>query len=556
MSNARYLEFDSTYRNRNLWPLPGEFDVLISQSGRKDKDTAVDPISNSVNITSWTSNKFNYESPIISGTISGTTNISQSGTQQILVIEFVNPSNIPQTIENYYVGAVIVAELEDSVERRRIIATKLLNIQENILGDIIRLQITVDSAFSSSVVFGETVTITDPTDFNDKSNPLIFVPAGRSGSNAYTGCLLYNETRSLTIGNPVYRVVNSYDMNTHLLTIDTTTSTVQTNTTGPVDDWLANHKYSIRKEPPILGAKITGTALNNNIASSNVASLITTFPPEENYFRNSWIRMIDGASTGNMRKIVRYETYTSVAVGGSSTTVQFPYTASSVSGYYNGAYIQIKNEVKQVTSYDAVTRTVTVDSGFTFTVVSGDTFTFRSIFVAPNFSNKVGIRDQFEILSFSVDNHNPFVYTGSHVSQQQQVCYEIELLNLSLPNKTLSVGAGRRITFYPYVYVEIANVSGASAGMKNTIYSNNPNSSRMVFRAAIDDVPNPNISSFIKVDGDGMVQTLKFRPNDNLRFSVHLPNGQIYETVESENVGPSPPNPEIQISALFSIRRL
>jgi len=78
----------------------------------------------------------------------------------------------------------------------------------------------------------------------------------------------------------------------------------------------------------------------------------------------------------------------------------------------------------------------------------------------------------------------------------------------------------------------------------------------MVFRAAIDDVPNPNISSFIKVDGDGMVQTLKFRPNDNLRFSVHLPNGQIYETVESENVGPSPPNPEIQISALFSIRRL
>jgi hypothetical protein len=550
MSNARYLEFDSTYRNRNLWPLPGEFDVLISQSGRKDKDTAVDPISNAVNITSWTSNEFSNDSATISGTISDTIQpISQTGTQQNLVIEFVNPPNIPQTIENYYVGAVIVAD-SNPVERRRIIATKLLNIQEDISGDIIRLQITVDSAFSSSVVFGQNVTIMDPTDLNDKSNPLIFVPAGRSGSNAYTGCLLYNETRSLTSGTPVYRMINSYDMNTHLLTIDTTTSAVQTNTTGPVDSWLANDKYSIRKEPPILGA------LNNNIASSNVASLITTFHPEENYFRNSWIRMIDGASAGNMRKIVRYETYTSVAVGGSSTTVQFPYTASSVSGYYNGAYIQIKNDVRQVISYDAVTRTVTVDSNFTSPVVAGDTFTFRSIFVTPNFSNTVGSTDRFEILSFSVDNHNPFVYTGSHVSQQQQVCYEIELLNLSLPNKTLSVGEGRRITFYPYVYVEISNVSGASAGMKNTIYSNNPNSSRMVFRAAIDDVPNPNISSFIKVDGDGMVQTLKFRPNDNLRFSVRLPNGQIYETVESENVGPSPPNPDIQISALFSIRRL
>ena len=78
----------------------------------------------------------------------------------------------------------------------------------------------------------------------------------------------------------------------------------------------------------------------------------------------------------------------------------------------------------------------------------------------------------------------------------------------------------------------------------------------MIFRAAIDDVPNPTISSFIKVDGDGMVQTLKFKPNDNLRFSVRLSNGSIYETVEEEHFGPNPPNAEIQLSAVFSVKRL
>ena len=78
----------------------------------------------------------------------------------------------------------------------------------------------------------------------------------------------------------------------------------------------------------------------------------------------------------------------------------------------------------------------------------------------------------------------------------------------------------------------------------------------MVFRATIDDVPNPVISSFVKVDGDGMVQTLKFKPNDNLRFSVRLSDGSVYQTLEPETYGPLPPNPEIQISCLFSIKRL
>ena len=161
-----------------------------------------------------------------------------------------------------------------------------------------------------------------------------------------------------------------------------------------------------------------------------------------------------------------------------------------------------------------------------------------------------------EIMSFTRDNLYPFVYTGSLVSQQEMVCYEIQLLNLVLPNSILKVGEGGRIAFYPYIYVQLSNVSASGAGLKNVIYSNNPNATNVTFRAPIYDVQNPLITAFVKVDGDGMTQTIKFRPNDTLLFSVTLSNGEIYQTEITDNLSPALPNPLAQISALFSMKRL
>ena len=160
----------------------------------------------------------------------------------------------------------------------------------------------------------------------------------------------------------------------------------------------------------------------------------------------------------------------------------------------------------------------------------------------------------YEINQFTRDNAVPFVYTGSLVSQQEMVCYEVELITLVLPNRILV--SGGRSSFYPYVYVELQNVSGTSAGNSNIIYSNNPNATRMLFRASIDDIPNPLVSPFIKIDGDGMVQTIKFKPNDSFKFGVYLPNGKEFDTITPETFSPQPSNPLIQISAVFSMRRL
>ena len=141
------------------------------------------------------------------------------------------------------------------------------------------------------------------------------------------------------------------------------------------------------------------------------------------------------------------------------------------------------------------------------------------------------------------------------VSQQDMVCYEVELLNLVLPNFVLAVAGGGNIAYYPYVYVELSNVSAAGANLKNIIYSNNPNSTRVLFRAAIDDVPNPLTSTFIKIDGDGAVQTIKFKPNDTLRFRVTMQCGQTFKTIQNEWFSPNIPNPTAQISAYFSYEK-
>ena len=51
--NRRYLEIDSTYRNREQYPLPSDFSVFISQSGTRDVNQARDPVSSSAPIKEW-----------------------------------------------------------------------------------------------------------------------------------------------------------------------------------------------------------------------------------------------------------------------------------------------------------------------------------------------------------------------------------------------------------------------------------------------------------------------------------------------------------------------
>ena len=480
MSSARYIELDSTYRNRNLWPLPAQFEILFCESGRKGKIDAADPVTEGCPLTSWTSNLVdaNAPGPVVSGTVDsiGAPNYIAGASDNSTFIIQATAGELQQKT-NYYKNLVLTYTsiiLPIVTDERRIINYQYLGTDGGAAND--RAIVTVSSPFGQSFQSGVTWTINDPTDLSNTSEPLIFVPDGRPGVNAYPNYYLYNETVN------EYRRIKDYDAITHILRLHADTA--------PVTTWSLTDNYSIRRKNPIY--------LDTIAAGTTASSIVlTTGSPIDNFYDGEFIR------------------------------IRAP--------VYGNAITDPENEVRRIITYDAATLTARV---------------------SPPFTAVPAVGSSIEILNFSYDNVSPLLYSGSIVSQQDMVCYEIELLNLSLPNKTLNCGEGSRIAFYPYVYVEISNVSSACAGMKNTIYSNNPNSTRMVFRAAIDDVANPVISSFIKVDGDGMVQTLKFKPNDNLRFSVHLSNGEIYRTQEKDNYSPYPPNLDIQISALFRIRRL
>lgn len=168
--------------------------------------------------------------------------------------------------------------------------------------------------------------------------------------------------------------------------------------------------------------------------------------------------------------------------------------------------------------------------------------------------------DFFEIVEDTIinitdlqnDNYSPLDYIGTMVGMNETVCYEVSLCSLTLPNTFLKTGS--RIAFYPYVYIELANITSPNLSSNQTIYSNNPNSNRALFIAPVDIIVNPVERTFLTVYSN-MNQYIKFKPNDNLRFSVYLPNGELFETFFIDTLPPYEPEVSIQIEAVFKIKR-
>lgn len=188
-------------------------------------------------------------------------------------------------------------------------------------------------------------------------------------------------------------------------------------------------------------------------------------------------------------------------------------------------------------------------------LILSNTFTqlrSSSIFTSNVYDDLFLSQVSFEILAFARDNYNPLVYNGSTVSQQQEVCYEVELQRLTLPNEILLTGDGNRIAFYPYIYVVF---EPSNNERYNQIYTNNPNGMHALFSVGIYNVNTPDRAAFVVLDGRGMTQTIKTKPNTSFRFKVLLPNGDVFQ-VRPDTLPPIPPEFNLQISAVFSFKRV
>lgn len=474
MSNYRYLEIDSNFRDRTRFPKPGYFEVPISQSGRKNNANAVDPVSLAAPVNSWTSNNLSTStfplSKLLATVEPKTTALSGlSDTQRFII----NSTNRLQQIDNYYSGLIV----EDAAffNRRKIKAYKFIGS----FPTYDRAEITVATPFPETFVPTNQIFIYDPTDFSSTSFPFVFIPFGRELLNSYIKYNIFNEDLN------EYRKIDSY-------AVDTNTALINTTEVGPITGWLPTHNFSIRQElpyfPPLSGANpfITSATTSNITCNINLATLGGSLI-------NKFLRILP---------------------------VIYNYNLSN----------EADNQSRRITAYDALTNTITV---------------------FPPFDDIPVLGRKIELLSFSHDNLNPFVYTGSVLSQQELVCYELDLLSLILPTEQLKVLNGGIITQYRYVYVELSNT--CSVGTRNVLYSNNPNATRAQFKVPIFDIQDPPF--FIKIGG-GSTQTIKFKPNDTLLFSVTMSNGEVFETIVQEQFSPFSPEPRIQITALFGMKRI
>jgi hypothetical protein len=502
--NSRYLEIDSTYRNRNLYPLASNFIIPIAQSGNKGYREALDPVSLEMPVFAWSSNYLDISSTGPSNFITGFIDISNPNNPSIQYESdsgtfIISTYGKFQQLKNYYKGLILTGftngeDIAPPAPKRRIIESNYIG---SYTGPIDMMQITVSSAFIDSNPLS-LWKIEDPSYISSVKDNLsfLFVPSGGMQDNTYINYKIYNEIKKN------FTDITSYDGITHMIKFYVPTTY----------NWSTCDNYSLRIQPPYLSPN--DTTINTTLSTENKITMSpsSNLSQQSGYYSDYFLRILPAKYTFNKVNKEKQDNKT-----------------------YNNQARKINTYVGDHSDFYPNPYTFYVNNPFTEELLESDTI---------------------EILKFSYDNYQPFVYTGSTVSQQEMVCYKIELLDIILPNEILAIGAGSRIAYYPYVYVEISNVSSSGAGLKNIIYSNNPNSSKAIFRVPIYDIVNPSNSAFVKVDGDGMVQTIKFKPNDNLQFSVTLPTGEYYETILQEYFSPSMPNVYCQISTCFSIERL
>lgn len=447
MSNnniKKFLDIDSTYRDRNRFPNPGQFDIIIGNS--LPVCNFVDPISEQTPIITFTPS-INYFS-LQNGTLllSPPPFPYQIDEKDSIVVCFDNFQNVNKTY-NYYrgIGLTFITSLP-SIEIITISGWIYIGTINN--KDCFRIKLNTNI----------TTDLTDPTltlSFDPQVNysqGYIHIPSGVITSDEYKNYYIHNETID------EYVNIISYDGTIALATFN-----------APVF-WVENQQISIRKKlPGFRGTFGTGSTNKQLVLSSSTP----------NIEKGSFIRLI-----------------------GSSNN----------------------NEIRFISSYEPFVATIS-----------------EMLPSSPNAG------DTYEILDFYRDNYNPLLYTGKSFSSN--VCYEVELISLTLPN--IDLLSDTNPSNFPYLYVELQNIE--SSFSPNILYSNNTNSRKMLFKVPVTEVNPPEFNAFMSLNAGSTTETIKLNPNKSFRFGVYLPNGKPFESILKDTKSPLEPNRYLQISAIFSL---
>jgi hypothetical protein len=522
MSNRRYIELYSANRNRNQYPLQSSFEVPFAPTRQcSNSQQAFDPIFSGSIYYKWYSG---VGSNAISPAWPGATVPDPSSTPGCIYLSSIS-ANLSSII-NYYVGY----QLLGGGNYRTIIAY-----------DPINAKFTLSQPFPSVPVNVTLFDLSDGTG-NLSPNPLpyvypkIHIPSLDTNNNtvkfwtnAYDTCYIVDETKS-DKNNIVYALITSYDHITQIATLDRRLEGFSVGNLLTIRKNLPQEKYTLTASPSVNNGTFVffnGVIYNSSSLSSltgtvNVPGMIVTLPPGE----------------GNKQT----NSYTGKYIYNTSNKGNPPYNGGGIYGTYfiKASYYNSSSSLVELLVDQSVIPLITCNYN-------------PSIYLTQPREDFPDEKDEINIVNYIKDNYSPLNYNGTVVSQSETVCYEVCLVSLTLPNVSLRSGA--RAAFYPFFYVEFSNTTSPSGSSNDIIYSNSPNSSKALFIVPVTDTQQPLNSSFVKLYSN-MTQTIKFKPNDSLKFSVYLPDGKLFETVEQDYLSPYAPNGIIQIDAVFGIKRI
>lgn len=600
MSNRRFIEISSTYRNRARYPKPSQFEVPFSPSPLNNHIDQIKAVYNDNQqiITKSTS----VIDPVLKGIIEymwvgkmlDTATVLPNSTMSTVSVSSL--SSIYKTVPDYYVGHLLTINNPD------ISSSLIIGYNPS------TFTFTLRTALLAVPTTGSSVTITDPS-----INAVITLPGvdacGKSildYTQSYNGYYIVNETRS-SGSNIVSSKISSYNYAIRAATLET-----------PFSPWNVSDKYSIRKTLPnefltttsmplVIDKTITGhpnsttlyidTSLplpSQDISNLNLKGFNIIIPNAIPVINTITSFTLTSSTTAKI-KVATEITYLAPTPLPTLPPTYLPPTftirpifdkigdfpqlllttsdciflgssANTMDNYYTGKYLYIyppevtNNQTTPLTNIQGSCFYINayIGSGYNACFiksvdtpsVDGNTQYYPS-FTNSMISTPPTPGTLINIVSLARENYVPLIYNGSTVSQNEYVAYELSLVSLNMPNISLITGSS--IAYYPYVYVEFSVKNNQAP---NLIYSNNPKSDKAVFQVAIRDIKDKNITPFVKMNGRSMTQTIKFKPNDCLVFSVFLPNGKLFETVANDFYCPSGTNPFVQMNALVGIERI
>lgn len=527
MSSTRYIEILSKHRNRSEYPSQSDFVVPISGSN-SCKSQPLDPVSSSAPIYIFERNSISH-----SGTTMGGSYITPG-----LDVDSAVPV-VPGGTNAIYRAFGTTGSFKGYMFTDNTISTNRCIVDNKPSeADTVSLDIPLQSGlYASGQSYGvydlSGAVSSDPVQspfplalpVYDSTKIYCAQPFDVFGNpcpvlkRVFVGNWLKKEpfAGSVTAAPPEYSLIEDYNLDKRQLI-------VQNSIPLPVSGY-PYIIYSIRSEMPdntFPGKTINGNLqIINSYLVTNALITSTTFTVQP----GTATPLVAGQDPGYIGSYVFF-------------------TPQSVDPaiYVNFPVFQNANDIQKMYYY----RIVDYPANDTFVVD-------RPIDTSAFFGCIFGLRP-VEVMPVTSDNFVPLEYNGTIVSQNESVCYQIGLKSLTLPNVPLA--SGSQVSFYPYVYVLLENQTAPSGGVKDIIYSNNPPAHRALFVCPVVDVTNPLTAPFVRINASGMVQTIKFKPNDYLHFKVFLPDGTPFQTTQPDNISPVPPNDLLQISAVFSIRRL